>query len=697
MAVYRDALGNIDRQEFENHLKATTRKEGYIEVVIYAPDTGVHISNVTSTDKLSISDISTIINMDKYTNSTIATLEENLWLLDGRFTLYQGGNIDGYISNSISDDNGEFSTKPTITVQLSNKSNIENFSVILNPAVPTGYPKNITVYCYDENNNLLSTTVKDIEWQEATGEVDEDDQPIYKTILLDSLPSVNMEINQNNVDHLVIECGNTRFRHRRIRISSIMFGRTIVLNQDSIFNVDYTDRTSYVCDTLPSRILKFDVNNYNGYYNIDNPDNNQVKINRQTRVKFRIGYNVYGYVYDQNGYVVMENGHPVIDLSEEGEEIEWDNWKELRLIDISANADESATFTAGSLLDIMEDTYTNELYGGKDRTVKEIAENVLTFEGLDTNSIEWSSDNIKKPTYDNNDELLPYAEWSDTSYDNYVINTVIPEVQCKQVLQLLAFSIGATILIKDNGRIKFANLNIDENSTFTNHYEWDYGDFESIPAAEQLESVKTLSDISLPKYYSYLDKSGEKSMTIDGETYPYLSVITTVNCNSANTEITYEECLPIGCRMASDDTSGASVLYTNLYCRRGILNLGGYVAGTEAKVEVLGYPIKTKQLQERNATSNNLILDTQIMKEDVNTYNSNTTINETEQIKRKYLEWYKKKFKYTFASRGEPLVNAGDYGIIQTQFTQQMHVYILQNHWTFDGAWSGDMEVIALD
>jgi hypothetical protein len=128
-----------------------------------------------------------------------------------------------------------------------------------------------------------------------------------------------------------------------------------------------------------------------------------------------------------------------------------------------------------------------------------------------------------------------------------------------------------------------------------------------------------------------------------------------------------------------------------------VINLGGYVAGTTAKVEILGYPVTITSVQERNVTSNSLVLDTKIMKSDPTSYNPNGTPNEAEQIKRKYLEWYKKKFKYTIATRGEPLVNAGDYAVIQTQFTGQMPVYILQNHWTFDGAWDGDMEVITLD
>lgn len=659
MAIYRDTSGNIDKQEFENHLKAYNRKEGYIEIIMYTPDTSVRIAEVSSEDKLDICDITSVTDIEKYTSHTIATLEENLWLLNGRFIVYQGGSIDGYISESVSDSDGNFATAPTMTVQLSNSTNIEDFSIILNSAVPTGYPKNITISCYDTDNNLLNTCVKDIEWQEATKETDEEGNIIYKKVLLDSLPSVNFQINQSDVDHLVITYGSTRFRNRRIRVSSILFGKTLVLDQKDIISANYTDKTSYVCDTLPSRVFSFDVNNYDSIYNIDNPDNGYIKLNTQTRVRFRNGYNVCGYQYDDEGYVIMEDGVPVVDMTQDGVEIEWDDWRELRLTEVSANADESATFTASSLLDIMDDTYTKELYTGDERTVQEIVEDILTFEGLDLNSVEWSSDGIKTPTTDENGLLLPYESWKDTLYSAYTINTFIPEVSCKQVLQLIAFSIGATILIKNNGHIKFANLNLQNESSFTNSYQWDYKDFVSIPAAEQLETVSKLTDISLPKYYSYLDYSGKEEITaLDGNVYSQCTVISTINCTAINTEVTYSECLPIGCRLANDDESGATITNTELYCKRGIVELGGYIANTEAKVEILGYPITTVRSQERNVTNDSLVLDTEIMNYDISSYNSTGTINENDQIKRKYLEWYKKKFKYTFSTRGEPLVNA---------------------------------------
>lgn len=714
MAVHRDEYGNLDMQDFENHLKAKVRKEGYIDLIMYTPDTSVQVSNVTSTDKLDICNINAITDLNKYNSVTVATLEENLWLLDGRFIIYQGTPIDGYVSASISDENGQFEVNPTMRINLAHTAKIENLSVMLNPAVPSAYPKRIKIHCYDEKDIEIATFTEKIEWKDTNG-----------THILETLPSVNFEINTENVQYLIIEFVETRFRHRRIRVSTVMFGKTIYLDQDKIMNIDFDDKTSYVCDTLPSRTFRFDVNNYDGFYNIDNPKNGYINLTRQTRIRFRNGYNVFGYEYNDDGTVKMEdeyeyttmeqpiydaNGNPMYDEDGnpithyvdvatvkrekafpiinkemgEGTEIEWDNWKELRLMDVSANADESATFTCGSLLDVMEESYTTDIYPGGERRVAEIVNDVLVYEGFDSNVVEFSTD------------------INGTNYGNYRINVPIPEVTCKEVLQLLAFSVGATILIKDNGHIKFANLDITKPNSFTNQYNWYYTDFTSIPAAEQLQTVDSLSQISIPKYYSQLEQSGDinnfvannSAITI-GSVYSNCKVLTTATCSSVSNEITYSDGYVIGARLSDDNSeavlNAVSLGTIRLYSKRGIITLIGFSVGDEVKVEIIGYPINVKNIQERNVTSDSLVLNTQIMQYDI------TADEKNEYIKNKYFEWYKKKFKYTYSNRGEPLVNAGDYGIIQTQFTEEMPVYILRNHWTFDGAWLGDMEVIALD
>lgn len=714
MAVHRDTYGNLDRVDFENHLKARTRKEGYVDIIMYTPDTNIQVSGVTSTDKLSICNIDAVTDLDKYNSGTVATLEENLWLLDGRFIVYQGTPIDGYVSESVSDENGEFETNPKIKVNLAHVSNIENFSVMLNPAVPSAYPKSIIVHCYNASDTEVATFTERIEWEDTSG-----------SHILETLPSVNFEINTNNISYLEIEFVKTRFRHRRIRVSTIMFGKTIYLDQDAVLNVDFDDKTSYVCDTLPSRTFSFDVNNYDGFYNIDNPENGYINLTRQTRIRFRNGYNVFGYEYNQDGTVKMEDefeyttveqqvyddeGNPVVDEDGnpvthyvgiatvkranafpvinyelgEGTEIEWDSWKELRLMDVSANADESATFTCGSLLDVMEETYTTDIYPNDERRVAEIVNDILVYEGFDLNSVEFSTDA------------------NGTNFGDYRINVPIPEVTCKEVLQLLAFSVGATLLIKDNGHIKFANLNISDPTTFTNSYTWHYTDFESIPAAEQLDTVNNLSQISMPKYYAGLEQKGDvdnfvanNSAITTGNVYSHCKVITTATCTSVSNEITYSDAYVIGARLSDENSQSilqaVSLGTIRLYSKRGLISLIGFSGGEEVKVEIIGYPIEIKTIQERNVTSDSLVLNTQVMQYDI------TVNNTSEYIKRKYLEWYKKKFKYTYNGRGEPLVNAGDYGVIQTQFSAEMPVYILRNHWTFDGTWSGDMEVIALD
>lgn len=714
MAVHRDTYGNLDRVDFENHLKARTRKEGYVDIIMYTPDTNIQISSVTSTDKLSICNIDAVTDLDKYNSGTVATLEENLWLLDGRFIVYQGTPIDGYVSESVSDENGEFETNPKMKVNLAHVSNIENFSVMLNPAVPSAYPKSIIVHCYNASDTEVATFTERIEWEDTSG-----------SHILETLPSVNFEINTNNISYLEIEFVKTRFRHRRIRVSTIMFGKTIYLNQDAVLNVDFDDKTSYVCDTLPSRTFSFDVNNYDGFYNIDNPENGYINLTRQTRIRFRNGYNVFGYEYNSDGTVKMEDeleyttveqqvyddeGNPVVDEDGnpvthyvgvatvkranafpvinrelgEGTEIEWDSWKELRLMDVSANADESATFTCGSLLDVMEETYTTDIYPNDERRVAEIVNDILVYEGFDLNSVEFSTD------------------INGTNFGDYRINVPIPEVTCKEVLQLLAFSVGATLLIKDNGHIKFANLNISDPTTFTNSYTWHYTDFESIPAAEQLSTINNLSQISMPKYYAGLEQSGgidnfvaNNSAITTGNVYSHCKVITTATCTSVSNEITYSDAYVIGARLSDENSQSVlqaiSLGTIRLYSKRGLISLIGFSGGEEVKVEIIGYPIEIKTIQERNVTSDSLVLNTQIMQYDI------TVNNTSEYIKRKYLEWYKKRFKYTYKGRGEPLVNAGDYGVIQTQFSAEMPVYILRNHWTFDGTWSGDMEVIALD
>ena len=601
----------------QKYLNTAVRQQAYMDIMMYVPDTSISISSVSSNDVSSYSDLSSIIDLEKYTSQTIATLEENLWLLNGAFiNPTSGRTYNGYMSNSMSDDDGNFSTIPSITIDLNGSSEVEYFSMILNPAVKSAYPKQVSITL-------------------NTGDI------FTKTISQETdLPNLLFTINKSGVTSLTIKFIGTQIPHRRIRLSTIMFGKLVVLNQNDMIKTDYMDKNSYVCDTIPSRTFSFTMNNYSLAYNIDNPDTSAINLDKNTRIKIRNGYNVYGWDEDEQSY----------DNPDKFVNIEWDDWKNLRLLEVITNNDDTCTFNCGSVLDMMTTTYSYDIFE-PNRTVGYVIGQLLNYQGLSTDLVTFSTDDNGK------------------SYANYQVNVPLPEMAIREIIQLLAFSVGATILIKDDGTLRFANLNLANSSSFTHQHQFDYHDFVSIPNAQELEHT---TNISLPKYNATIN-SNETSTT-------------TVNVYAYNTEVSYGEIAEPTATVNAEDTSGSTIQYgsTYLYCRKGILTVA-LIGDNGCKIDITGHPIIIKQTQDRSITSDTLIIDTQLMKEDP-----------SDKIKNKYKNWYKQKFKYTIQTRGEPLVDASDWCVIQTPFSEQLSTYVLQNHIVFDGAWSGDMEVIAI-
>lgn len=600
----------------QKYLNIPIRAEGYIDIIMYAQDAKVSIANISSNSVNTYSNIETLKDIKSYTNTTIATLEENMWLLNGRFpNPTPGVRYNGYISNEVSDEQGNFTTNPKIDIELATISEIESFSLILNSAVPSGYPKQIKCTFYN-GETILTDIIQDL-------------------TTVDTLPNVIFDVNQENVTKVTVEFIGTRRGKRRIRLSNLMFGRVINLDQNQVISTDYTDKCSYVPDSIPSRIFSFTMNNYNQIYNIDNPENGYINLDRSTVVLIRNGYNIFGY----------DEENQRMDNPDKFQQIEWDDWKELRLLNITTS-DDTCTFECGSVLDMMEDTYTNETFINN-RSVESITDTLMQFEGLPDNTIIFSNDDDGK------------------SYGAYTINTVLPELPVRELIQLLAFSVGATLLIQDDGTIKFANLKLNDLNSFTNHHEFSYKDFESVPAAEQLENT---TNISLPKYNSTTENDVTEI------------VRTTVAQNQV--EITYSECVPVSALPEN------KVVPISMFCKRANLNVSVSEAEPQIEVTIMGHKISTVETQERSVTKDTLIIDTKLMKEDPG-----------DKIKEKYKSWYSKKFKYTMDTRGEPLVDAGDIAKIQTPFSgedQLINGYVLQNHIAFDGSWSGDMEVVKL-
>lgn len=601
----------------QKYLDVKTRNEGYIELMMFVQDKNIRITNVSSNDLLSYSDISSIIDLDRYTSETLATLEENEWLLDGAFYNPEVGRLyNGYISNSMSDDNGDFETNPTITLTLLQEYKTEYFSIVFNPSVKSAYPKQITVSFSNNSGQVGSQTIN----------LDE----------VDTLPSLVIEtgLGETMVNQVKIEFIGTQVRHRRIRVSTLMFGTLQMFEQSQMINTDWTDKTSFVADSIPSRVFSFQLNNYDKKYNIDNPDNKIPIMNRNTEVMLRWGYNIAGY-NEKTG----ENEN-----MRDAKQVEWTDFKHLRLTGVSTTNDGLVDFECGSVLDMMDEIYDADTFVSN-RTVRNIVSDLLDFSGVPSDTV----------IYDGN-------------FGDVVIDVPLPESPVRELIQLCAFACGATLMILDNGKIRFANISLDNPQI---KHTYDFTSFTEEPRAEQLEYT---SNISLKAYHSEIAEDD--------------SDITTQKVYTREVDIAYSATYGPTATIISGNGQITEGKYYVTRCHL-VLNLPD---NNGVEIKITGRPITTIETPDKSVTADTLILDSQLMKEDNNN------------IKSKYAGWYNKRFKYVMNTRGEPLINAGDFIAIQTPFTQKennqiidpKNVYVLQQHITFDGAWEGDLEVVML-
>lgn len=574
-------------------LNVETRNEGYIDILMFVPDKNIRITNTQANSTLSFSNLLSIIDLDRYSSNAMATLEKGLWILDGTFfNANQGQKYDGYISDNMSDDDGNFETNPKITIDLLQSSKIEYVSMVFNASVASAYPKQTVLRLKGSDGNSIREISQDM-------------------TEVDTMPNFIIDVNQENVKSVEVEFIGTQVPHRRIRLSTFMFGKLEMFTQDNIKESHWSDKSSLVADSLASRTFNFTLFNYDKRYNLDNPASDLPVLDRNTEVMIRWGYNNDGL-------------------------IEWTEMKHFRLTSVLSNEDNTVTLECGSILDMMDQVYDQDVYSGP-RTVREVVNRLLTFSGVSTDTVIYDGD-----------------------YGDAIIDRPLPEQAVRELIQLCAFACGATLQILDNGKIRFANLNLSNVKTSFN-----YNDFTSVPRAEQLEHTY---DIALTKNTSEVEKEE--------------SQLTTQTITTFKTSISYSAAMsPYVKRVTGGTLTNAK--YYATHCELEV-----NFTGDSCEVEIWGYKITTTTNYKKSATSSTLILDSKL------------AANPSDETESKYSDWYSKKFKYVMDTRGEPLVNATDVVDIQSPFTEKtqesVRGYVLQNEMDYNGAWSGRMEVIAL-
>ena len=620
---------NLTQTDLNESLRGLTD----VDIMMFLPDKNISFpSNAVTVNKQTLpytTNLQSLLEFSSLPQANIATFENNSWILDGSFMppseVYGGGgdSYTGYISNDLSDDNGDFATNPILSVSLSAEAPIvEYISIKFAGGIDTSYPKTFKIRTYG-NSDLIKEHVVDMSTQ--TG-----------------LPLLVVQIGDEKVKRFEFEFVGTVCPHRRSRLNKIMFGKAEQVSPDYLQDWKIDDKASLVADSIPTKTLTYSIINYEGDYDIDNPGNKIPNNYNEVLVLFT-------FAMEKDGLW------------------KYTPTKTFNLVDVSTSSDGIVTFSCGSLLDILTETYDHDIYTGK-RTIKTVMNNLLSFSGIAIDQC----------------ELNEFAD--------YEINIPLPESPVREIIQRLAFSCGATLTVNDDNKIIFSQKNIVPTSSTPKFMFHQPEPFNSAGVLLEEPSVEALSNTTNIAMYTY-DSSIEKE----------ISDLGTANVSSINpTKITFSAASgSIQFDTLSIQNQYAKLVVLETYSQHALIQVSWNENATlPIEVTAQGLKVNTTKSLPKTVDTDTLLLDSGLaLTKPTNLIRKECT--DTELLKRTFFydDWYGAKFKYKFKTRNEYLIKAGDIIYFETPFSDGKPIrvgYVLRNSYS-DSEDSGEMEVVRID
>lgn len=290
------------------------------------------IAETTATSEEAFSEAEKITNTLVKEPEKYATLEHNMWGLDGTFNYFDETPIDpGYTTSLLSDADGNFNSVPTITIQFSSVRTtlIPGITITWGNAFDE-YATSFRITAYNGSTVVFQQSVSD-----NTSNVSQ----IFTAL--------------QSYDKIVVEIFKWCLPHRRCRVTEVFLGIREVYTKSSLLSYDHTESADLLSASLPKNEVIFSLDNSTGRWNPSNPSGaEQYLIERQE--------------------IVVKYGMKVED------NIEWIDGGTLWLSEWNTPANGiEATFTARDSL-----TFANDAYAGiRSGTLYDIA--TAAFEQMD--------------------------------------------------------------------------------------------------------------------------------------------------------------------------------------------------------------------------------------------------------------------------------------------------------------------------
>ena len=267
-------------QVWKTAQEQTLVPESFVEVSLNIGDPESQAdAQSESNGEMPFSDAATLVQEEEKDPVRYATLERNIWLLDGTFQILPDSapyGDNGYIGNVLSGDDGSYHANsiPTITITFS-----KVFSAVI-PGITITWAS-----AYNEWADTFRVTV-------YNGETQVLQDTVTGNTSLESILSDDIQ----NYNKIVIEVLKWCLPGRRARIEEILVGIERTYTKADIMNYSHSMFVDPLSSELPKAEITFEIKNLNGEYNPDNPQGAEKYLMERQAITARYGYKLDGKV-----------------------------------------------------------------------------------------------------------------------------------------------------------------------------------------------------------------------------------------------------------------------------------------------------------------------------------------------------------------------------------------------------------------
>lgn len=350
----------IVSEEWKDNQNELLVSESFVELSLkltdpdaYEDATAEHNGSVHFSDKADyvVSEVNK--NIDPH-----ATLERNLWVLDGNREILPVSDYgeNGYISDVICGESRTFSKNPILSLNFSKVfTNLIKGVTFVWSNVFGEYATDFIVTAYNDDKVVAKSTVTD-------------NRAVGMTVLVDIV----------NYNRITVEVLKWSLPYRRARIASIQIGADVVYAKNDLISYSHTQEVDPISSALPKSEISFSINNEDDSYNPNNLSSMAKYLVERQEVKVRYGYKI-------------------------GDAVEWIDSGTFYLSGWDAPQNGlSADFTARDLLEFMTGIYDRGVYAPNGISLYDLAVSVLQDANLpleEDGTVKWLIDDSLKNIY----------------------------------------------------------------------------------------------------------------------------------------------------------------------------------------------------------------------------------------------------------------------------------------------------------